>query len=383
MKTSKFIRSLASGAAVAFLLHAQAGAQEVTIGVTLSSTGPAASLGIPEKQTVELLPKTLGGLPARYVVLDDATDPSQAVKNARRFVDAEKVDAIIGSSNVPGSIAIGDVALESKTPQIALAPYAVKPEQLPWVFPLPQTTGIMNTALLEHMKRNGIKTLGFIGYSDAYGESWLKDVQWRADLFGVKLAAVERFARTDTSVTGQALKLAGANPDAILIAASGTPAALPMRALRDRGYRGAFYQTHGVANNDFLRVAGKTGEGTVLPTGAVLVAEQLPDGHASKQVASAYVTSYEAKHGPGSRNVFGAYAHDAYLMLDKAVAIAAKSAKPGTAEFRAALRDALEATADLPVTHGVISVNAKDHAHFDKRGVVLVEIQSDGWKLLK
>ncbi|ARN19630.1 ABC transporter substrate-binding protein [Piscinibacter gummiphilus] len=363
------------------LAPAQAQTSGVTIGVTLSTTGPAASLGIAEKNTIELLPKTLGGLPVNYIVLDDASDPTQAAKNARRFVDADRADAIIGTSNVPGSLAVAEVANETRTPQIALAPFA--PKQIPWVFPLPQSVEVMSTALFEHMKSTGVKTLGFVGFSDAYGEAWLQEVQKTAPRFGVDVVVVERFARTDQSVTAQTLKVIQAKPDAVLVAGSGTPSALPMRALRERGYKGQFYQTHGVANNDFLRVAGSADEGAILPTGNVLVVEQLPDGNPSKKVGLAYVRAYESKYGTGSRSPFGAYAHDAYLVLDRAVAVAAAKAKPGSPEFRAALRDALETTRDLATTHGVVTMSATDHSGFGATSRVLVTIEKNTWKLLK
>lgn len=356
-------------------------AQTVQIGVTLSTTGPAASLGIAEKNTVALLPKTLGGLPVNYVVLDDGTEPSQASKNARRFVDADKVDAMIGSSAVPTSLAVAEVATASKTPVIPLAPFV--PKQADWIFPLPQSVSVMAEPLFEHMKAKGIGQIGFIGFADAYGESWLQEIRKGAEGNGIKLTDVERYGRTDQSVTAQALKLLQGNPQAIVIAASGTPGALPMRTLRERGYKGQFYQTHGVANNDFLRVAGASDKGMVLPVGPVLVAEQLPDAHPSKKVGTEYVKAYEAKYGPGSRSPFGGHFYDAYLVLDKAVAVAAQKAKPGTEQFRAALRDAIEATKGLPVTHGVVNMSPTDHSGLGKDARVLITPENGAWKLVQ
>lgn len=367
--------------ASSLVLPAMAQAQTINIGVSLSTTGPAASLGIAEKNSIDLLPKTLGGLPVNYIFLNDASDPSQAAKNGRRFVDAEKVDAIIGSTTVPTSLAIAEAATDSKTPLLALAPF--QPKQIEWVFPLPQSISVMSSALFEHMKANGIQSIAFIGFSDAYGEGWLQDVQKGAAEQGIKLVAVERYARSDQSVTAQTLKLIQSKPQAVFIAASGTPAALPMRSLRERGYKGQLYQTHGVANNDFLRVSGTADEGVVLPTGNILVAEQLPDSHPSKKPGLDYLAAYESKHGTGSRSPFGAYAHDAYLVLDKAVATIAGKAQPGTPEFRAALRDAIEKTEKLPVTHGVITMSPTDHSGFGADGRVLVTIEKSAWKLLK
>lgn len=367
----------------AFAVPAFAQSQEVVVGVSISTTGPGASLGIPQKNTFEMLPKTLGGLPVRYVVYDDATDPTAATRNARRLVDEDKADVIVGSSVTPAALAIAEVASDSKTPQIALCPIAASPKQFSWVFSMPQPISVMADALVENMKAKGVKTLGFIGFADAYGEIWLKATEAGLQNSSIKLVDVERYARADTSVTAQALKLFSAAPDAILVAGSGTPAALPQLALRERGYKGQIYQTHGAANADFLRVAGKSAEGVVMPSGPVLVADQLPDSHPSKAVGLAYLAPYETKYGAGSRNTFGAHARDAYLVLDKAIATAATKAKPGSAEFRSALRDAIEGTRNLAVTHGVMSMSATDHTGFDSRSRVVISVKGDGWTLVK
>lgn len=380
MKTIILFKMLAGAAALAAALTARA---EITVGVSLSATGPAAALGIAEKNTLELLPKTLGGEPVRYIILDDATDPATAGKNARRFIESDKVDVIIGSSTVPTSVAMLEAAASAKTAQLALAPFAAKPEQHPWVFVLPQSVGLMGSAILDDLKAKKVKSLGVIGFNDAWGEAWIKEMQARLPALGIAMPVVERYARADQSVTGQVLKLLSANPDAVLVAASGTPGVLPMRTLRERGYKGRIYQTHGVANIEFLRLAGNLDEGVRLPTGPVLVAEQLPADHPSKVIATRYVNQYEAKFGPNSRNNFGAYAYDAYLLLDAAATAALKKAKPGSAEFRSALRDALEHTSNLAVTHGVINMTKSDHTGMDQRARVLVSIESNTWKLAK
>ena len=241
----------------------------------------------------------------------------------------------------------------------------------------------MAAAIGEHMAAAGVKSVGFIGYSDPYGELWLKAFQAVAEQRGLKIVAAERYNRNDTSVTGQALKIVSANPDAVLIAGSGTPAVLPQATLLERGYKGKLYQTHGVANRDFLRVGGKNVEGTVFPVGPMLLAEQLPDSHPSKKPALAYVKAYEAAHGPDSRSTFGAHAWDAFLLLQAAVPEALKKAKPGTPEFRQALRDALENVKELPAAHGVFSMSAKDHNGLDHRSRVMAQVERGTWKLIK
>jgi branched-chain amino acid transport system substrate-binding protein len=355
---------------------------DITIGVTLSATGPAASLGIPEKNTVALMPATMGGEKVNYVVLDDATDPTAASKNARKLTSEDKADVIIGSSTTPTSTAVLEVAAETKTPMIALAPFAPAADKAAWVFQAPQDFGIMAGAVVGHMLANGVKTVAFIGYSDGYGELWLRVMNSITAAKGIKMVATERFNRTDTSVTGQVLKILSVNPDAVLVVGSGTPAVLPQATLVERGYKGRIYQTHGIANNDFLRVGGKNVEGAVLPIGPVLVPAQLPDSHPSKKPALEYIKAYEAAYGVGSHSTFGAHTWDAGLMLQRAVPEALKKAKPGTAEFRAALRDALENIKDLAATHGVFNFSPTDHKGLDGRAVVMVRIENGTWKLL-
>ena len=377
------VRKLALVQALALVVAAGSAWADITIGVSVSATGPAASLGIPEKQTFALLPQTIGGEKVRYIVLDDATDPSTAVKNARKLTGEDKVDALIASTATPTSIAILEVAFETKTPQISMAPFAPAADKAPWVFITPQNFNQMAIAIAAHMAANNVKTIGFIGYADPYGQLWLKAIQGAAEAKGIKIVATEAYQRNDTSVTGQALKLMSANPDAILIAGSGTPAVLPQATLIERGYKGKFYQTHGIANRDFLRVGGKTVEGTIFPVGPMLLAEQLPDSHPSKKPALEYIKVYEAAHGANSRSTFGGHGWDAYLLLNRAVPEALKKAKPGTAEFRAALRDALENVKELPAVHGVFNMSAKDHNGFDGRAAIMATVENGDWKLLK
>jgi len=365
------------------LCIAGAALADITVGVSVSATGPAASLGIPEKNTFALLPQTIAGEKVKWVVLDDATDTTTAVKNARKFVSEDKADVLIAATATPTSMAILEVAFETKTPQIAMAPLPPAGDKAPWVFTTPQNFGLMATAIAEHMAANGVKTIGFIGYADPYGELWLKAMQGAADAKGIKLTAVERYQRNDTSVTGQALKIMAANPDAVLVAGSGTPAVLPQATLVERGYKGRYYQTHGIANRDFLRVGGKNVEGTIFPVGPMLMAEQLPDSHPSKKPALDYIKLYEGAHGPNSRSTFGAHAYDAYLLLARAVPEAMKKAKPGTPEFRVALRDALENVKELPATHGVFSMSPTNHNGLDARAAVMATITDGDWKLLK
>ena len=378
MKLNKTLLALAALCA-ATLAHA-----DVNVGVTLSATGPAASLGIPQKNTIALMPTTIGGQKINYIVLDDASDTTVAVSNTRKLITENKVDVILGSTTTPNSLAMIDVVAEAQTPMISMAASAriVEPVDAKkrWVFKTPQNDIMMSLAIATSMANAGVKTVGFIGFADAYGEGWYGEFNKVAALKGLKVVASERYARTDTSVTGQVLKLIAANPDAVLIAGSGTPAVLPQRTLKERGYTGKYYQTHGVANNDFLRVGGKDVEGTVLPAGPVLVATQLPANHPVTKSALEYVTKFEAMYGKGSTSTFGGHVWDAGLLMQSAVAIALKKAQPGTPEFRAALRDALEATKELHGAHGIFNMSPTDHLGLDQRARVMVKIENGAWK---
>ena len=371
--------------ALVALAYAGAATAQIKVGVSVSATGPAASLGIPEKNTIALLPKTIAGKTVEYIVLDDATDPTTAVKNARKLVSEDKVDLLIGSTVTPNSLAMTDVAAESETPMISMAASAsiIEPQDAKrrWVFKTPQNDSHMTTAILSHMADAGVKTVGFIGFNDAYGEGWSREISKLADIRKIKVVASERFARADTSVTGQILKILAANPDAVLIAGSGTPAALPQKTLKERGYKGKIYQTHGVANNDFLRVCGKDCEGTWLPSGPILVAEQLPDANPVKKSALAYKAAYEKTYGAGSVSTFGGHAWDAGALLANAVPTALKAGQPGTKEFRKALRDAIENTKEVAGAHGIFNMSATDHLGFDQRSRVMVQIVDGKWKL--
>lgn len=381
-------RTLGSGIAAALVAIAaatqvQIAAAQVKIGATLSTTGPAASLGIPEKNSISLLPRKIGGVEVEFIVLDDATDTSNAVRNTHKLISEERVDLVLGSTVSPTSLAMIDIVAAGKTPMISLAAttaiVAPMDEKKRWVFKLPQNDELMADATVDHMLRNGAKRAAFIGFSDAYGDNWGNEFARAAKKRGLEIVASERFAKTDTSVTGQVLRILAARPDAVLVAGAGTPAALPQIALHERGFRGLAYQTLGSANKDFIRVCGKACEGVVLAAGPVLVADQLPADHPARGPGVAYWQAYEAAYGKGTVTTFGAFVWDVGIMLEAAIPEALKRGKPGTEEFRAALRDAIEGISNLPIAHGVKTHTPTDHSGLDERGRVLVKIVNGEW----
>ena len=373
-------------AATALMLCTATTAQ-IKVGVTVSATGPAASLGIPEKNTIALCTKSVAGKTIEYILLDDATDTTTAVQNTKKLIGENRVDAIIGSTTTPNSLAMIDVFAEGETPTISLASSIriIEPmdAKRAWSFKTPQTDVMMAGAILEHAAANDVKTIGYIGFNDALGEAFFAEIDKAAQARKIPLVASERYAPKDTSVTGQVLKLIAAKPDAIVIGASGTPAALPARALAEHGYKGKLYFNHGVANNDFLRVGGKDVDGAYVPTSPVIVASQLSDGHPARKRAEEYIKLYEAAYGAGSVAAFGSYTWDACLELANAIPVALKSAQPGSVEFRRALREALENTKDLEVTNGAVNMTKTDHLGLDARARVMTRIENGKWVLQK
>jgi len=370
-----------SVAALALSLAGGSALADINVGVVFSLTGPAASLGAETKKAVELMPQTLGAEKINYIILDDATDPTNAVKNARKLIGEHKVDVILGPNLITSGTAMADVANEEKTVLLSMAPIEVAADKQKWAFRVEPTAEIMVGRAVADMKEKGIKTVGFVGFNDSWGELLLKALTKTADAAGIKIVATERFARTDTSVTGQALKVLAAKPDAVFVGGSGTPAVLPQATLRERGYKGPIYQSHAVANRDFLRVGGKAVEGARLAVAPVLVAEQLPDSHPNKKVGLAFVHAVEAKNGPNTRSTFAGAAWDGWLMLEGAFTTALKSAKPGTPAFREAVRDALEKTSKLVGANGTYTMSPTNHGGYAPTSPVLIEVANGSWKL--
>src|SRR3954469_15182483 len=356
-------------------LPALAQTNEITIGISITTTGPAAALGIPERNALDFVAKEIGGVPLKVIVLDDGGDVTNATNNARRFVTESKADIIMGSSTTPPSIAVSNVANEAGIPHFGLAPFPITPERAKWSVDMPQPVPIMGKVLYEHMKAHNIKTVGYIGYSDSYGDLWFNDLKAQGVPMGVTIVDEERFARPDTSVTGQVLKLLAANPDAVLIGASGTAAALPQTELRDRGYKGLIYQTHGAASMDFIRIAGKAAEGVIMASGPVMSPETQADSALTKKPGLALDTAYEAKYGPNSRSQFAGHSYDAFKILERVVPVALKTAKPGTPEFREAIRQALISEKDMAASQGVYNFTEKDRSGLDDRARIILTVK--------
>jgi branched-chain amino acid transport system substrate-binding protein len=379
-KTRILAAAVAAGIAALAPLPALA---DLTIGVSISLTGPTSALGIPTQKGIALWPKEIAGEKLNVILLDDATDPTKGVQNTRKLITEDKVDVVVGSVTTARGHRDGrrlrrgqDAAAHALAGQPAARQGRV-------VVRMPQSTAVMAIPIVEQWKKLGVKTYGFLGYSDGYGEAWLTDIKPLADKAGIKLVDTERFARSDTTVTGQALKLVAANPDAILVVASGSGAAMPHKGLVERGYpKGKIYQTHGAATMDLIRVGGADVDGSFVSSGPAVVAEQLPATNASKALGVQYKTAFEAANGKGSANQFGAHAFDVIVVLQKAVPIALKKGKPGTPEFRTALKDAFETMGRTPVSQGVLNWTTADHFGYTPETGVLLKVANGDWQVV-
>jgi branched-chain amino acid transport system substrate-binding protein len=375
MKTLYLSAAVMAAAVVLPGLPAAAQTSEITIGISISTTGPAAALGVPERNALEFVPKEIAGVPLKVIVLDDGGDPTNATTNARRFVTESKADIIMGSSTTPPTIAVSNVANEAGIPHLGLSPFPITPERAKWSVDMPQPVSIMGKVLYEHMKAHNVKTVGYIGYSDSYGDLWFNDFKSQGVPMGMTLVDEERFARPDTSVAGQVLKLVAANPDAILVGASGTAAGLPQTALRERGYKGLIYQTHGAASMDFIRIAGPAAEGVIMAAGPVMSPETQADSALTKKPGLALNTAYEAKYGPNSRSQFAGHSYDSFEALKRVIPAALKTAKPGTPEFREAIRQAFMSEKEIVASQGVYNWTEKDRSGLDDRSRIILTVK--------
>ncbi len=356
---------------------------QVSVGVVVSTTGPGAVLGIPYRNVFEILPKEIAGQTVQYIVLDDASDVTAGVRNAKKLIDENKVDVLVGSNSVPVTRALMQVAAESRLPHISLSPIDLDAAEHPWTYSVPQPIPLMMGAVLEHMRRQGVKSVGYIGFADAWGEQVYKTLQQQDVIKGLEVTSNERYQRNDVSVTTQALKAMSAKPDAIVVGGSGAPGALPHIALSEKHYAGTVYNTHGSVSGDFIRIGGKHAEGAVAPTGPFLFADQLAPGNPIKPVASAYLAQYDQAYGAAARSPFAGYAFDTYQILQAALPKALAAAQPGTPAFRQALRDALESDVkEVAGTQGIYTMTPQDHNGLDQRARVLVQVRDGKWRIM-
>jgi branched-chain amino acid transport system substrate-binding protein len=371
-------------ALAAMLAGVTAAQAEIKIGITMSASGPGAALGQPQSKTVAALPKEIAGEKITYFALDDESDPTKAAQNARKLLSEEKVDVLVGSSLTPVSLPLIDIAAEAKTPLMTMAAAAVlitpMDEKRKWVYKVVPNDDILANAIVKYIGKTGIKKLGYIGFSDAYGEGYYKVLAAEAAKFGLEITTHEVYARSDASVTGQVLKIIATKPDAVFIAAAGTPGVLPQKALRERGYKGPIFQTHGIATEEFIKLGGKDVEGAIFTGEAYSAADDMPADSPFKKVKAKFVDAYKAANGGAMPTIFGVHLWDSITLVENAIPGALKVAKPGTPEFRAALRDEIEKSKDLALNNGLSNMSPDNHNGYDERSAILIEIRDGAFR---
>ena len=376
-------RLFAAAAIVAVLaISAQAHAQ-IKLGAIMSISGPGAAMGVGYKGAVDFFPKEIAGQSIEYIVRDDATDANTAFTIAQKMISEDHIDAFIGPSLTASDAAVAPIANQAHVPMIAMAPYEYDPSKQPYTFNDAQPLSLMVSAVFKYMQQHGVKQIGYIGFSDGWGDQVLAATKQWAGTDGMTILADERYARTDTSAEAQALKLMSVHPEAIMMGTSATPAALPVVALRHRGYKGGLYGNHGIVSPAFIKVGGAAAEGVIAVTSPVVVYDQLPDNNPVRPVAAAFMADYTKQFGPQSVNPFAGYTYDAMLLLKNAIPEALKAGQPGTEAFRVALRDALEKTHGLIGVSGVYDMSPTNHNGQDERAAVLVEVKDGAWRAIQ
>ena len=362
---------------------AQSQAQEpIRIGAFLSVTGPAAFLGDPELKTLELYVERLnaeGGVLGRklqLVAYDDGGDAEKARTFAKRLLEQDKVDLIVGGSTTGTTMAVVPLAEAAGTPFISLAGAVVIVEPVKkWVFKTPHTDRMACEKIFVDLQSRKLTKAALISGSGGFDKSMRAECLKVAPKYGIEIVADETYGAADTDMTAQLAKIKGSGAQAVLNAGFGQGPAIVTRNYRQVGLALPLYQSHGVASKEFIKLAGAAAEGVRLPAAALLVADLLPGGDAQKPVVVAYSKAYGDRY-KADVSTFGGHAYDGLMLAVQAIKAAGSTDK-------AKVRDALEATKGYVGTGGVVSMSATDHMGLDLSAFRRLEIKDGNWSLVK
>lgn len=376
-------KTLTALATLAALGLGGAASAEIRIGATLSETGPAAFLGDPEAKTLKMLVDKVnaaGGVNGEEIALtlyDDGGDPNKARTFATRLVEDDEVAAIIGGTTTGTTMSIIQVVEDAEIPFISLAgAIEIIDPVKDWVFKTPHTDRMACQKIFEEMKARGITKIGMISGTDGFGASMRKQCLEVVSDYGITVAADESYGPTDADMTPQLTNIKNAGVQAVLNPGFGQGPSIVTRNFRQLAIGLPLYQSHGVASKGFIDLAGaEAAEGVRLPGTALLVGELLPESDPQKAVVEAYKTEFETAYNvPVS--TFGGYAADAFAILVDAIK------RAGSTEPEA-IRDAIEATAGLAGTTGVVTMTADDHLGLDLSAFKMLEIKGGAWTLVE
>jgi len=351
------------------------------IGAIFSTTGDNAPLGVPERNTVEMMEKAVnaaGGVKGRPVQVrfyDDAGVPEQAVKACQSLLADANVVAIIGPTLTGPSLAIAGMCQSARMPLISCAASVkiVEPVRS-YVFKTAQTDSLAVMKLLEYCKDRKIKKVGFVYDSNAFGASGRDQWNALARKAGVDTVAMESFGSSDTDMTAQLTKIRAAKPQAVVCWGTNPGPAIVARNMRRLGMKQPLMMSHGVSNLEFIKLAGNAAEGVIFPTGKLLVAKEIPKSDPQKRVLLKYASDYQKAFGKPA-NTFGGHAYDAFALALRGAA--------GVGSDRRRIRDAVEKTKGFVGISGVFNFSPNEHNGLTKDAFALVVIKNGKWVIAK
>lgn len=383
------------GALVALVLlgsdPAIGAAQEYRIGFVAAITGPASSLGVPERDVAVLIQKELdaaGGVtdpagqkrPVRIIIHDDQSKADETVKAVKKLIADDRVHVVIASSQSPTSLAVVPIVTEARVPMISMASShaIVTPvRDRYWVFKTPQSNIHVAVHQVKYLQAKGLRKIASLYVNDAFGEDSRRGLAETLKGTGIEVVYEDKFEHADKDMTPQLTRVRASGAQALVVHAIPPAASIITRNFRDLGLTIPLIHNHGVGNKPFIDLAGGAAEGVIFPIGKMLVAEELPDADPQKRVLLDFVAWYEKGTGK-PRSTFAGHAWDALRMV---LPILARLPAGATLEqARAQIRDELERTRNFVGTGGIFNMSPEDHVGLDERSMVLVRIEGGRWK---